>query len=146
MSTMMCAPKISARRVSVTSISDCSSVAGCMPARTYLIASIDVNVRPNHMRSGRRSGRGCSHGSTIPSGMRATGGPPGGQGRGRPPGEPTEPADGRGQEDPDHDEAQEHQRRAFDHAVVELEAVLEIDRRDHEVERARSGPAIEHLD
>ena len=43
----------------------------------------------------------------------------------------------------EHDHAQQDQQRALDDQVVELEAVLEVDRRDHEVDRRRSRDALE---
>ena len=130
-STIIFAPKISPSRASAAAINVCSSVAGCIAASTCLTASTAVNSRPSQMRSSQRSVRDINQGITIATGARATANS---QAR-RAVGQLLQPWQGQRQEYAEHDHAQQDQQRALHDQVVELEAVLEVDRGDHEVDR-----------
>ena len=90
------------------------------------------------MRSSQRSVRDSSHGITIAIGASATANS---HGRAAPPGSALQPRQRRREEDAEHEHAQQDHQRALDDQVVELEAVLEIDRRDQEVDRRRARDA-----
>ena len=127
---------------SAAAINVCSSVAGCIAARTCLTASTGVNSRPSQMRSSQRSVRDISHGITIATGARATANI---QGRAGPSGSCCSHGSVSARNTPSTITLNRISRRALDDQVVELEAVLEVDRGDHEVDRRALREAPEDL-